>query len=91
MQFRFDLSRDEWFSMLCAEDEVNEDRRQGLRHVFSLVSLNFALSALLLLVRILVPGPLAQAITFRALGAYECFNEIKVTLLYRRNSRSLCA
>ena len=69
MQLRFYLSRNEWFAMFCTEDEVNEDRRQGLRHVF--VSRFLLISRLqrLNLERIHLPGPLAQAPTFRALGA----------------------
>ena len=56
--------------MLGAEDEVNEDRRQGLRHVFSLalfVIARFQRSGSRGYTR---PGPLAQALTFSAVGAH---------------------
>ena len=69
VQFSFNLRADVWLSILCAEDEMNEDGRQGLRHVFGLAFFLFALSALLVLVRYTFLGPLAQAITFRAFGA----------------------
>jgi hypothetical protein len=57
--------------VLGAEDQVNEDRRQGLRHVFG--------SRLLIISRFQRlsspddnnPGPLAQAIAFRAFGAQD--------------------
>jgi hypothetical protein len=43
MHFRFYLCCNEWFPVLRTKDEVNEDRRQGLRHVFSLAFVDFGL------------------------------------------------
>jgi len=69
MEFHFNLRRNERFAVFGAENEVDEDRRQGLRHVLVSLSLFRAFSAFGRTYD--SPGPLAQAITFRAFGAEE--------------------
>ena len=69
MQLRFYLSRNERLAMFCTEDEVNEDRRQGLRHVFVLAFFLFRAFSALMWKEYTFLGRLAQASAVRAFGA----------------------
>jgi hypothetical protein len=64
MQLRFYLSRNERLAMFCTEDEVNEVRRQGLRHVFVLAFFLFRAFSALIWKEYTFLGRLAQAHTF---------------------------
>ena len=69
MQLFFDSFGDKGFAILRAENEVDQDRREGLGHVLVLLRKYFALSALQGWRRISFPGALPQAFALCAVGA----------------------